>query len=260
MVSWKRRHCRFQEQPVYRQLNPKFIVATLERLSNRIRERFPDSSLGRVSGELCELAKESAPRIDRVRRPLWLLRMGSLAMILAIIALIVTAAFWVHVKVEEEVPLAELFQGVDAAFNVVILLSVALFFFVTLEGRFKRADALRALHQLRSIAHVIDMHQLTKDPESLLDPAASAPSSPQQSMTRFELLRYLDYCSELLSLIGKLAALHVQHLRDPVVLSAVNDVEELSDGLSLKIWQKIDIVDRAAKGAGEGPAGTPQGA
>jgi hypothetical protein len=160
------------------------------------------------------------------------------------------------VKVEDEVPLAELFQGVDAAFNVVILLSVALFFFVTLEGRFKRADALRALHQLRSIAHVIDMHQLTKDPESLLDRAASTPSSPQRSMNRIELSRYLDYCSELLSLISKLAALHVQYLRDPVVLSAVNDVEELSDGLSLKIWQKIDILERAGKGAAQGPEGT----
>lgn len=64
-------------------------------------------------------------------------------------------------------------------------------------------------------------------------------------MTRFELSRYLDYCSELLSLTSKLAALFVQYVPDPVVLDAVNDVETLADGLSQKIWQKILVLDAA---------------
>jgi hypothetical protein len=233
---------------VYRQLIPERIVHTLETLGNRIRERFPDSSLGRVSGELGEFARQTRARIDRLRRPNWLLRAGSLAVVLAIVALIVAAACWFHVQVREELQLPELLQGLDAAVNLLILLSIFLFFLVTLEGRFKRQEALRALHQLRSVAHVIDMHQLTKDPDVVLAPAAATPSSPQRTMSRFELSRYLDYCSELLSLVSKLAALHVQHLRDPVVLSAVNDVEELTDGLSRKIWQKISILDREEGG------------
>ena len=63
-------------------------------------------------------------------------------------------------------------------------------------------------------------------------------------MTPFELSRYLDYSSEMLSLLSKTAALYVQHFNDPVTLSAVNDVEELTTGLSRKIWQKIMILDR----------------
>ena len=34
-------------------------------------------------------------------------------------------------------------------------------------------------------------------------------------MSEFELMRYLDYCSEMLSLTGKLAALYMQNMRDP---------------------------------------------
>lgn len=56
-------------------------------------------------------------------------------------------------------------------------------------------------------------------------------------------MRYLDYCSEMLSLIGKLAAFYVQKFDDPVALAAVNEVEELTSGLSRKIWQKIMIVN-----------------
>jgi hypothetical protein len=56
------------------------------------------------------------------------------------------------------------------------------------------------------------------------------------------LQRYLDYCSEILSLIGKVAALYAQSLPDDVIVSTVNDIESLTDGLSRKIWQKIMIL------------------
>ena len=65
-------------------------------------------------------------------------------------------------------------------------------------------------------------------------------------MTRFGLARYLDYCSEMLSITNKVAALYVQYLDDAVVLSAVNNIQSLATGLSAKIWQKIVILDTLA--------------
>ena len=47
-------------------------------------------------------------------------------------------------------------------------------------------------------------------------------------MSAAELVRYLDYCSELLSLTGKLAALYIQRFDDEITLSAVNDIENLT--------------------------------
>ena len=57
------------------------------------------------------------------------------------------------------------------------------------------------------MAHIVDMHQLTKDPERLLQGGPATPSSPQRTMTPFELGRYLDYSSEMLSMISKTAAI-----------------------------------------------------
>ena len=62
-------------------------------------------------------------------------------------------------------------------------------------------------------------------------------------MTHYQLSRYLNYCSELLSLISKLAALHAQKENDTVVLEAVNDIELLATGLSSKIWQKLSMLE-----------------
>jgi hypothetical protein len=61
-------------------------------------------------------------------------------------------------------------------------------------------------------------------------------------MSSFELSRYLDYCSEMLSLTGKVGALYVQNLHDPVALASVNEIETLTTGLSRKIWQKLMII------------------
>ena len=63
-------------------------------------------------------------------------------------------------------------------------------------------------------------------------------------MTPFELGRYLDYCSELLSLISKTAAIYVQEFPDSVALQAVDEITSLTNGLSRSIWQKIMLLDR----------------
>ena len=118
-------------------------------------------------------------------------------------------------------------------------------FLFTLEIRLKRNRALKHLHELRSLVHIVDMHQLTKDPESILNRGPRTASSPKRTMTRFELSRYLDYCSEMSSIIGKVAALYVQDYDDPIVLSAVDQIEDLTTSLSRKTWQKIMINNRS---------------
>ena len=146
----------------------------------------------------------------------------------------------------EGIALPDLLQTVEAAINELIFLGAAVVFLATVEGRIKRQKALNAMRELRALAHIVDMHQLTKDPDHVVEGTFKrTPSSPQATMTRPELARYLDYCSEMLALNSKLAALYAQTLDDPVVLAAVDEVETLTTGLCAKIWQKLVIVNRA---------------
>ena len=131
----------------------------------------------------------------------------------------------------------------------IIFLGLALYFVFTLETRLDRRGSLRELQRLRNIVHIIDMHQLTKDPEHLISPNRTTPSSPARMLSHFEMSRYLDYCTELLSLSSKVAAVHLQAVNDPVVLSAVSDIEVLSSNLTNKIWQKINIIDAQRRAA-----------
>ncbi len=64
--------------------------------------------------------------------------------------------------------------------------------------------------------------------------------------------------SELLSLTGKIAALYVQRFDDPVVMTAVNEIETLCTGLSRKIWQKIMIIQASVSQQSRAADGTQQ--
>ena len=231
-----------------RALDADKILETLERLGQRIRERFPDAGLNHVAAELLAIGRDTKERARRVAQPSRSLRIATGLVIVVLLAVLAGAALTLRVSGHVD-NLGSLMQGLEATVNDVVFVGVAVWFLVTLDTRLRRRLALRGIHELRSLAHVVDMHQLTKDPEHVLGLGAGTASSPERPMTRFELARYLDYCSELLSLTSKLAVLYVQHFEDPAVLSAVNDVQALTTGLSNKIWQKIVILDTTPRSA-----------
>jgi len=228
---------------MYRQLDSRQITATARRLAERISERFPGSGLSHVSREVCVMSEGSEHRAALLRRSNWWIRAGVVAGVLLILIAAVSTVLLSIRSLSIASSVSDFFQGLDAAINDVVFLGLGVFFLITLESRLKRRVALRGLDELRSIAHIIDMHQLTKDPEHVIGTVTATPSSPARTMTRGDLARYLDYCSELLSITNKLAALHVQSLNDPVVLESANGIQALTVGLSGKIWQKIMILD-----------------
>ncbi len=234
----------------YRNLQPDKVIATVEQLERRISERFPDSSLRLISVELTAVAREAMDRAQQIGRanvPLrcvsWLLVASGLAMVIWVVR---------QVRLGDNVFDLQTFAStVDSSLASLVFIGAAIAFVMSWELRLKRSKALAALHELRSLAHIIDMHQLTKDPEQLVKGGPATPSSPQRTMTPFELGRYLDYCSELLSLISKTATIYIQEFPDSVALQAYNDIVQQTNDLSRNIWQKIMLLDRISD------AGTP---
>lgn len=225
----------------YKHLQTDRIIETVEQLEKRLQRRFPDASLTQLCADLVIVSRLAHERSVEFRRPLIGLRILSGVFVLAIlIGTGVVAAALNNNMVT--LTLVEFIQVLEAGMNDVVLIGAAIFFLVTLETRAKRKRALEAIHELRSIAHIIDMHQLTKDPVYVVNQGRAA-SACRRPMTPFELSRYLDYCSEMLSLCGKIAAVYIQAVNDAVAIAAVNEIESLTTGLSRKIWQKMLILE-----------------
>lgn len=222
-------------------LDASKVVETLDSLYARVAARFPASGLAAVCGRLADTAHQAAARAHRISRPYLFLRVLVALIVLGGIGLEATLAWrldWSAVmRAKDGFGLA---QGLESAANLALLSGAAAWFLASLERRWKQQKVQKALHELRSFCHVIDMHQLTKDPTVLLGPKTAA--SPKREMTNFQLSRYLDYCAEMLALTAKLAALYAGETDDPVIVSAVNDIETLASDLGRKIWQKIMIL------------------
>lgn len=229
-----------------RVLDATKILDTIDRLALRVRERFPSAGLNTVVAELRAVGKDTRTRADWVSRPNRWLRAAAVLLGALLLTVLFGAALSLRLPSRVE-SVGSLMQALESTVNDIVFVGVAIWFLATIEARIKRRVALRGIHELRSLAHVVDMHQLTKDPEPVLGLGPATDSSPERTLTRFELARYLDYCSEMLSLTSKLAALYVQTFDDRTVLAAVSDVQGLTTGLSNKIWQKIMILDTAGQ-------------
>ena len=237
-------------------LNPDRIVETLERLEARITQRFPGIGLARVCSELNEVGHRTRATADDIARPAYVSRLLIALVIVLGVAMLayVTVSLFSSKRASDD--LFAMIQAIDAGVNLLVLSGAVIFFLLSLEERSKRHRALHALDELRSIAHVIDMHQLTKDPMIISGPRTAA--SPERRMTPFELTRYLDYCSEMLSLTAKIAALYAQSSSDAVIIDAVSDLTTLTTDLSSKVWQKITLIQAGFQASHDNRSESPE--
>jgi hypothetical protein len=224
------------------------IQKTIQRLCLRIKEHFPDRDLGNVCNNLHAISEEADETVEWIAKPNYILRLAVYTGIVLSALFIVHSITVINVNTDG-INIAELVQMAGAALDGLALIGAGIIFLVTLENRRKRQRVIHAVNHLRCIAHIIDMHQLSKDPDPIADGSSPTPYLPGQQLTAQELARYLDYCADMLSLVSKTGFLYVQRFHDPVATEAVNDLEDLCTGLARKIWQKIMIIQ--AKGRTE---------
>ncbi|RUP83927.1 MULTISPECIES: hypothetical protein [unclassified Kocuria] len=285
----------------YQHLDGQAVRASAAALQRRIHSRFPQRSLWEVCGELIALVDEVTEgggiSRRRIRTARTLSRLGVLVVLLVFGTAITLAALSIWADPDALGPVDWL-PLLETVVNDLVFAGIAIFFLLAVPQRLERARVLRVVHRLRSLAHVIDMHQLVKVPERLpaagvhaedgqgtttppaphgaadsgpgaSDAAGSGPagsgatvagavagggsgaasSSPgrnrredEPALTRAQMTQYLDYCTEMLSLVGKTAALFAEDTTDGEVLDAVEGIEALTSDMARKVWQKIAII------------------
>ena len=225
-------------------LKLKEIQKTLHTLYQRISERFPGSSLSAVCHSMYQISLETDSKLEWIRKPNLIFRIFSYSLIAAIILATIYSIFAFEFT-NNRLDIASLVQIFGSGLEGLAIAIAGMIFFTTIEKRGKRTRIISAINRLRCFAHIIDMHQLTKDPDALIksNQTTATSHSPDRELDEYQLGRYLDYCSEMLSLTSKLGFLYIQHFPDPIATNAVNDLETLITGLSNKIWQKIMLLD-----------------
>jgi hypothetical protein len=229
----------------YDRLDAARVEVTLSQLHQRIVTAMP----GRHLADVVDQVRQVVVGIKRRSRSTpWqtAVRVGSWVSVALLVALIVTAVVSaVRTGGSEDVRGVEWLGVVESGVNDVVFAAVAIWFLQSVPRRVERRRLLRILYQLRSLAHVTDMHQMSKH-----TPGERVPEDtdlPHRVMDEASLVRYLEFCSSLLSLTSKAAALCGENTTDAVVLDTVSEIETLTANMSRKIWQKISLLRLAPR-------------
>ncbi|WP_374929801.1 hypothetical protein [Kytococcus sedentarius] len=225
-------------------LEADLVQDSIDQLARRIGARFPERSLHRVALRVRRLADEVEEASDSSRLRLRWMRWvtGALALALAVATALVAVAVIGHLRSTGVGEPPDWLALLESGVNDLVFSAVAIWFLMMVPARLERARMLALLHRLRSVAHVIDMHQVTKDPEHLRADYVPTVESVTDPMGREEMSHYLGYCTELLSMVGKVAALCAEASGDDVVLDTVSDVESLTSDLSATILRKVALL------------------
>lgn len=223
------------------ELDHSQLLATVRSQCDAVDRRFPGRGLAKVARQVHEATAHAPDLCDRIVQPLLVIR-GSVAVLgLGLLAVVIFELS--HLEFSGGDGWAVL-EGVEAGISTVVYTGLSMIFLISIELRRRRKRALEALQELRALAHVLDMHQMNKDPELLILSGAAELDAEKLTLTPFLLERYFDYTADLLSMVGKLAAWYAQRINDAEVLTAVNEIESLTGSLSLKIWQKIQVLNQ----------------
>ena len=144
------------------------VRQTVEELYGRIEARFPKRGLLGVCGDLILLVEEVQSSAGQGQRQIRWVRWASRVVMAFVVVVTVLAlllalhdAFFDE-RVRDSIDVLGL---AETAISDLVYAAIAIFFLWSFPERLQRSRLLSLLHQLRSTAHVIDMHQLTKDPE-----------------------------------------------------------------------------------------------
>jgi len=231
----------------YRTINPTKLILTISKMADRVEEHFPGSGLASVANEVAAVAEGTVERVKEIKKP----RMGLRIMVGMMVALVVSGPllFSLLLSFSENMNnLGDFLQATDAGLHMLLVLAGGIVFLIGMENRMRRNQALEALSEFRSLAHLVDLHQINKDPG--LDLVVAPEHDTRTVRSDHELAFYLDYSGDLLSIVGKLAAFYAQNLQDRVVLDAVNEIETLTSTLSNKLWLKILVLREMMTKAG----------
>ncbi|MDQ2795576.1 MAG: hypothetical protein M3Y06_00165 [Actinomycetota bacterium] len=224
------------------------VIAYLGERIDRYLPRHP--GLRGVTAELGDVVDDLLTRTHRATQQRAALTWVARVLIVFVLALVLVAT---GSAVREGISQAgslrafEWIPVVESGINDLVFAGIAVWFLLSLADRVVRGVLIGYLHRIRSLAHIIDMHQMGKDPAVLLPetvpvvPAGVDTVSPR-TMSARDYALYLDYCSELLSLTSKAAALCAEESTDSLVLDIVSEIESTTTGMSRKIWQKISLL------------------
>src|SRR5271156_4166467 len=130
------------ERTMERTLDPKKLISTAHKLGEWLNREYADAHLAKVAGEVHAFAEEAVAKAAQIKKPIWLMR---IPVGLALAGLLAAAIHHVYNS-----NLADILAFLDAFKGAAAWAVGAIVILFTLEVRWKRRRALKAIGEIRA--------------------------------------------------------------------------------------------------------------
>jgi hypothetical protein len=209
------------------------ILKNIIDLQNQIDAQFPERGLSSTVQDLGNEAKAASDLSNRVggsHTMAWFFNIT-----IPILVFIITLSVALYYLNSEDKEAFNGFDDIDGLINLIFLsVVIGVLFRQTVKLR-RRNIAMKQLHLVRTLIHVLDMKQQNKK----IDGKCLTNQKPLLSIS--ESILYLDDCSQAVVLAGKVAALLIEDYDDSLVIATVSEIDALCNGITNRIWLKIQV-------------------
>jgi hypothetical protein len=225
-------------------LDPEKIARNVRDLRERGILRFKGRAIVERADRLVALADRAIIRSRELARPRLFLRAVCLLPAGLLVALVITAACLAlrtgHSMAQLE--FMDLIQGTESTISCVVFLGVALFFFGSLEKRFRRNAILLEMDYLRNFLHLVNMGQLDKEPSRLESGFKKTELSPEIGMDAGDMERYLSLSQKLAYYAAEIGCVYANVLVDTDVDLTADQLREFASDIGRAASEKITIL------------------
>ncbi len=210
------------------------ICESIEALKNQVNNQFPGKRLSATIEDLETEAKSAtniAKKVGGSHFIGWFITLS--VPLLLFVATIASTASYFNLDISS----IQSYDDIDGVVNigfVTVLIGLFVRQFITIR---RRTNSMKQLHKLRTIIHILDMKQQNKKYHNCL--------TNKKPLSHNDNIRYLDDCSQAIVLAGKVAALMIEGHNDALVIATVSEIDSLCNGITNRIWQKIQVFQLA---------------
>jgi len=171
---------------------------------------------------------------------------GALALIVMLSSICFLIIQAIHASDGEQMGnLHNALEIMDAVGGLTVLLGTGVYLWWRFDTRRRRRRALEQLHIIRTHAQIIDMGQSDK---TTLDSGGTPLGG---SLSIAQRVHYLEASERAITLAGKLASILIVGHDDRIVIAEVTEIEQLCNGVAIRIWQKIGVLNQQRIALGE---------
>ncbi|MDP6891073.1 MAG: hypothetical protein QF471_07060 [Phycisphaerales bacterium] len=237
-------------KPIEHPISLEELRMTLSKIRQALRDEFATRQLPREIENLELLTEKDVSRLAKDKRNHWkwpcLASIPPIGLCTFLLLFFYLRPGFASSGKEPSVTLHDSIEMLDGLFNYLVSSALGVYVCWQLAAWLRRRKPLKVLHNIRSLAQIMDQLQSNK---TVIDRG-------EVSLSLAQRVHYLEATERSITIAGKIASTLLINHNDRIIIDEVTEIEQACNSMAIRIWQKIAVLNQQRLAEGSWQQGT----